>query len=88
MQRKIFLLFSLFSFLYLNPGCNSLSERFTNSLGINFVRIEAGQYKMGQNKGGDFDEAPAHQVEISQPFLLSIAEITNQQYEQYDSGQS
>ncbi len=39
---------------------------------------------MGQNEGGDFDEAPVHQVEISEPFLLSITEITNQQYEQFD----
>ena len=34
---------------------------------------------------GDYDEMPAHQVTISQPFWLGTYEISNKEYEQYDA---
>ena len=70
---------------------------FTNSLGMRFVRIDAGTFSMGNNSPlpehlvrlpnrayGDFDERPVHTVTISSPFSLSITPVTNAQYEAFD----
>jgi formylglycine-generating enzyme required for sulfatase activity len=35
-------------------------------------------------RSGDFDEKPAHRVNISQPFYMAAREVTNAQYEQFD----
>ena len=35
-------------------------------------------------RNGDFDEKPAHRVNISQPFYMAACEVTNAQYEQFD----
>jgi formylglycine-generating enzyme len=59
-------------------------EHFTNTLGITFVRISEGTFVMGQDEGGDWDERPAHEVEITQPFYMAVTEVTNAQYEQFD----
>ncbi|KPL08906.1 hypothetical protein AMJ85_07540 [candidate division BRC1 bacterium SM23_51] len=82
-------------------------RRFTNSLGMELVRIEAGSFLMGHARGnelpdkivnakefggrgiwlpadGDYDEHPAHEVTISEPFYMAMAEVTNQQYEEFD----
>ena len=56
----------------------------TNSLGMAFVRIEAGSFAMGQTEGGDWDERPVHDVTISKPFYLGATEVTNAQYEAFD----
>ena len=58
--------------------------RFTNSLGMEMLRIAPGQFQMGSDAGGDFDERPAHAVTISQAFHLGATEVTNAQYEQFD----
>lgn len=72
---------------------------FVNSLGMNFVRIESGSFRMGFEgrrlprellaakahfPSGDFDERPAHNVSISQPFYLGKFEVTNADYEAFD----
>lgn len=59
-------------------------QRFTNTLGMEFVWIPAGTFVMGQDAGGDWDERPAHEVEISQPFYMAVTEVTNAQYEAFD----
>lgn len=79
---------------------------FTNSLGMQMVRIEAGTFTMGQNGPPledylrqkrfselwkakdqiDFDEAPAHPVKISHPFLMGVTEVTVAQYRRFDPG--
>ncbi|HOF41866.1 MAG TPA: SUMF1/EgtB/PvdO family nonheme iron enzyme, partial [Candidatus Hydrogenedentes bacterium] len=51
---------------------------------MEFVRITPGTFMMGQAEGGDWDEAPAHEVTISKPFHLAATEITNAQYEAFD----
>ncbi len=56
---------------------------FTNSIGMEFVRIEPGTFMMGSKKG-DLDEQPVHKVEIRKPFYMGIFEVTNEQYEQFD----
>jgi hypothetical protein len=60
------------------------------------VRIEAGEFVMGQGEAPprtreeweerDWDESPAHKVRISRPFHLGACEVTNAQYEQFDPG--
>ena len=72
-----------------------------NSLGMTFVKIEPGTFQMGNDTSlpddlvrleyrriGDFDERPAHDVTISQPFSMSICQVTNAQYEQFDPDHS
>ena len=72
---------------------------YTNSIGMKLVRIEPGRFRMGSSdeplpeeltKGktlfphGDFDERPAHEVKITTPFYISMFQVTNTQYEQFD----
>jgi len=73
-------------------------QSFTNSLGMKFVLIKAGEFTMGglhdelpaglANEGfmrdGDADELPAHKVTISNPFYMGAYEVTNAQFEQFD----
>ncbi len=46
---------------------------------------------VNENKGplahrlhGDFDEHPAHEVTITQPFYVAVTEVTNEQFEAFD----
>lgn len=53
-----------------------------NSLGMSFVLIEAGSFRMG-SADGDFDEKPIHHVEISHPFFMAVTPVTNAQFEKF-----
>jgi formylglycine-generating enzyme required for sulfatase activity len=57
---------------------------FRNSVGIEFVMIPAGTYKMGASiYDGNLameNERPIHSVKISRPFLMSRTEITQKQW--------
>jgi len=55
-----------------------------NSLDMKFVEVPAGSFLMGRDKGGGWDERPAHKVTISKPFLMSVTEVTNARYERFD----
>lgn len=65
-------------------------ETMTNSIGMEFMRIPAGEFQMGQQRGnewftgGEWDESPVRTVQISQSFWMGSAEVTNEQYEQFD----
>ncbi len=69
-------------------------KEFTNSLGMKLVRIEPGEFTMGCGKEPprseaewklrDWDEAPEHKVRITKPFYMSVCEVTNKQYEEFD----
>lgn len=53
----------------------------TNSIGMQFVLIPAGQFRMGfAGRDADHDEQPVHTVMISQPFYLGKYEVTQQQW--------
>ena len=57
---------------------------YTNSIGMEFVMIEAGTFLMGS--GADDREAPAnekprHRVTISKPFYLGKHEVTQAEWE-------
>lgn len=91
----------------------------TNSIGMKLIRIDAGEFVMGNNgeidyskllddephtrylaKGAanpyikdgpvmeenplEWDEKPAHRVQISKPFYMASTPVTNAQYEMFD----
>lgn len=70
------------------------TKSFTNSIGMKFVRIEPGEFVMGSPSRvprseqewtrRDWDESPAHKVEISRAIYLGTFEVTNAQFEQFD----
>jgi len=62
----------------------TVAEPYVNSIGMEFVYIPPGTFTMG-SEDGDFDEKPVHNVTISQPFYISVCEVTNAQYEQFDA---
>jgi len=62
------------------------SKQFTNTVGMKLVRIEPGSFLMGQEEGGDFDERPVHEVEITRGFFICTTEVTNAQYEKFRPG--
>jgi len=51
----------------------------TNSIGMELVRIEAGSFLMGSERG-DPDERPVRRVTISRPFYVGRYEVTQEQY--------
>jgi len=65
-------------------GAESLGPQYTNSIGMSMVRIESGSFSMGRDKGGDWDERPAHPVQIGKAFYMGVTEVTNVQYEEFD----
>lgn len=73
-------------------------QTYTNSIGMQFVRIEPGTFMMGSEnarlsdeltdskahlRDGDWDEKPVHQVTLSTPFYMGIFQVTNAQYEAF-----
>ena len=52
----------------------------TNSIGMEFVRIEAGTFIMGSEEG-DSDEQPLHEVTISQPFYMGKYEVMQAEWQ-------
>jgi formylglycine-generating enzyme required for sulfatase activity len=57
------------------------SRLVKNSVGMMFVRIPAGTFKMGDNNSGRAAEGPEHVVKITRPFYLSVTPVTQAQYE-------
>jgi formylglycine-generating enzyme required for sulfatase activity len=71
-------------------------KEYTNFVGMKFVRVEPGAFRMGVGNTplpaelttddslqpeGDYDEKPNHTVTISKPFYIGVYEVTNFQYE-------
>ena len=57
-------------------------KTFTNSLGMEFVLVPAGTFKMGSPpERGDTDERPVHQVTISKPLYMGKYEVTQGQWQ-------
>jgi formylglycine-generating enzyme required for sulfatase activity len=62
----------------------AVASSFTNSIGMEFVLIPAGTFRMGSpdsDRGVFDDEKPAHRVTISQPFYLGKYPVTQAQWE-------
>ena len=61
-----------------------LPEKYTNSIGMQFKLIPAGEFMMGSpedDRDKQRDETPQHPVRITQPFYLGIHEVTQEQYQ-------
>ena len=92
---KINLLLVLF--LIFSKGCSTQLEKFSNSIGVDFVLIPSGSFIMGESNtvpekyltdfeyltNGDWDEHPVHEVEISNPFYMSVTEVTIEQFKKF-----
>jgi formylglycine-generating enzyme required for sulfatase activity len=66
---------------FLNP--NSNQKTYTNSIGMEFVQIPAGEFDMGSppNEVDRYDnEDPVHHVKISNAFYISKYEVTQKQW--------
>ena len=60
-----------------------LLEELTNSIGMKFKLIPAGEFMMGASKpaeDADDDERPQHSVRITKPFYLGVTEVTQGQF--------
>jgi formylglycine-generating enzyme required for sulfatase activity len=58
---------------------------FTDSLGIKFKRIEAGEFMMGSPvyEGERCDNEVQHKVKISKPFYMGVYEVTRGQFRKF-----
>ena len=57
-------------------------QEYTNSLGMQFVKIPAGEFSMGATGAwGDSDERPVTRVQISQAFWMGKHEVTQDQWQ-------
>jgi len=56
------------------------SVEIAPGVSVNFVRIPAGKFVMGNNKKGQSNNAPESAVEIKKSFWMAETELTNEQY--------
>jgi len=71
------------------------ADGFTDSIGMEMIKINSGTFTMGADLSADYitaekgifiqDEFPVRQVKISYGFEMSKYEVTNVQYEKYDA---
>ncbi|MBM3980360.1 MAG: hypothetical protein FJ304_08750 [Planctomycetes bacterium] len=52
-----------------------------NSVGMTFVRVAPGAFKMGDDTSGRSFEGPVHEVKITRPFYMAVVPVTQAQYE-------
>ena len=64
-------------------GATTKTVQLADGVEIEFVRIPAGKFVMG-NLNGARDEYPRAEVEITKPFWMSKTEITNAQFNAFD----
>ena len=78
-------------------SCSSKKKLFTNSIGIKFVLIPHGSFKMGESNRidakklggpkylihGDYDEHPVHKVIISHSFYMSVSQVTVKEFKKF-----
>jgi formylglycine-generating enzyme required for sulfatase activity len=62
------------------PRPPAAPQTLRNSIGMEFVMLQAGTFQMGTNDG-DSDEKPVHTVRISRPFYLGKYEVTQAQWQ-------
>jgi sulfatase modifying factor 1 len=84
-MRRLIQLVTLVAVCGLLTACGRRSPagRVTNSLGMEFVNVRAGEFLMGAPDADDLardDEKPRHRVRISRPFCLAAHEVTVGQF--------
>jgi formylglycine-generating enzyme required for sulfatase activity len=60
------------------------AKRITNSIGMHFMLVPAGEFLMGSpawDRDGEPDERPQRRVRITSPFFLGIYEVTQREYQ-------
>ena len=55
---------------------------YRNRLGMDFVKVPAGEFQMGSDKGKKV-EHPVHRLKIAKPFYMGAHEVTNEQYRRF-----
>lgn len=66
---------------YVNSS--EFESNYTNSIGMKFMKIPAGEFMMGSTSDEDKrddDEGPVHKVTIKEPFYLGKFEVTQEQW--------
>jgi formylglycine-generating enzyme required for sulfatase activity len=65
------------------PGSSAVGpvRLVKNSIGMTFVRVPAGTFRMGDDTSGRPFEGPVHEVKITRPFYVSVVPVTQAQYE-------
>lgn len=67
-------------------GIAMANEKFRNSIGMEFVKIPAGSFMMGEdpslNNEGKDDERPQHEVTLSKPYYIGAHEVTQKQWQE------
>jgi len=62
---------------------SSVPDKFTNSIGMKFVLIQAGEFTIGSpenEKDRQSNEGPYHKVKITKPFYMQTTEVTQAQW--------
>ena len=75
---SLLLLFALSTYSFI-----ALSAEYTNSIGMEFVKIDSGCFQMGRDPAvekGSKDELPHHRVCITKPFYIGKTEVTQDQW--------
>jgi eukaryotic-like serine/threonine-protein kinase len=63
---------------------SSSPKTYTNSLGMEFILISAGEFLMGgvpQTKLKNLDEVPRHKIRITKPFYMGKYPVTQEEWE-------
>ena len=70
--------------MFAQAFAQAASDPKTNSVGMKMIPVKAGSFTMGSTTMDDnWNERPAHQVTISQSFLMSETEVTLEQFHQF-----
>ncbi|MCL2123276.1 MAG: formylglycine-generating enzyme family protein, partial [Desulfovibrionaceae bacterium] len=81
-MRIVLLLTVFFTLCGAMAAVAAPAAQFVNSVGIEFVLIQAGSFMMGSPPySEERNETPAHRVTISKPFYLGKCEVTQEQWE-------
>jgi len=66
-----------------SPSPRLTGKAFTNSIGMKFVLIPAGEFMMGspESEEDHSSDGQQHRVRITKPFYLGVYEVTQEQYE-------
>jgi len=93
MKAKFYLLLCI-TVLIVSPSPTAVIAELVNDIGMEFVHIKAGSFKMGADLSPDYitaekgifiqDEFPVRNVTITRSFEMGKYEVTNAQYEQFD----
>jgi hypothetical protein len=76
-----------------NSSASGAPEAMTNTLGMEFIRLTAGSFTVGAGTvpptaGAEYDEQPAHQVTISEPFYLLKLPVSQADFARSGLGRS